>query len=276
MTVSRRIPPIPRRWRFALAGLAIGVGATLSYLVVWNLQTDPAATLAESIAFVLAHVRVWLFATLPGLVALTWLGWSIGRRQDELVEQSRTDSLTELSNLAGHRARLGEEIARATRHGTPLSLLLVDVDHLKAINDERGHAAGDDALRTVSEALRRSCRTTDHAARIGGDEFAVLAAGAPLQEAVALAERIRANLRQFQRSRDPSARATVSIGVADLASVGPLPQSQQGAAQAAGAMRSSADAALYAAKEAGRDRVAARDGEPRPPRHAFARLIALG
>ena len=73
---------------------------------------------------------------------------------------------TELPNLSGHRARLANEMERASRLGTPLSLLLVDVDRLKDVNDRHGHAAGDEAIRCVAESLRQSCRNTDHAARV--------------------------------------------------------------------------------------------------------------
>ena len=266
MTAARRISPLPRRWSFALAGLLLGVGATFSYLVVWHLQTESNLTPGDAIVYVASHGRVWLLATLPGLLGVAWLGWTIGRRQDQLLEQSRTDPLTELPNLAGHRARLVEELARASRHGTPLSLLLVDVDHLKAINDDRGHAAGDEALRRVAEAMRRSCRATDHAARVGGDEFAILASGAGLGEALSLAERVRASVRFVGRAPHRGVGDTVSIGVADVASVGKLD---------AAALRAAADAALYRAKATGRDRVEGPSPESAPARPAFARLVAL-
>lgn len=253
MTSPRAARTWPRRITYPLAGLAIGVAGPLSYLILWNLATSPGATIAMALSEVLAHGTTWLAVTLPGIVALGGIGWIFGRRHDALVAQSLTDSLTELPNLAGHRARLSHEMERASRLGTPLSLLLVDVDRLKEVNDRHGHAAGDEAIRLVAESLRQSCRTTDHAARVGGDEFAVVVAGARARDALALAERIRAYLAGRPRG------VTVSIGVADLDSIRSLDPE---------ALRAVADEALYRAKAQGRDRVVGppptqgRDGRP--------------
>src|SRR6185503_6605263 len=133
---------------------------------------------------------------------------------------------------------VGEELLRADRYGTPLALLIVDVDHLKQVNDRAGHTAGDRALAAVADAMRRSCRATDLPARVGGDELAVLASSTTAAEAVTLAERIRASL-------PPS--LSVSIGVADL---------DGAAAETVEALYIAADQALYRAKTAGRDQVA--------------------
>jgi diguanylate cyclase (GGDEF)-like protein len=195
-----------------------------------------------------------LVATLLG-TALT--GWLTGRKEDLLETLSVTDPLTGLANRRRLLSAFADERNRAERYGTPLSLLLVDLDRLKQINDQRGHVAGDRALQVVAEALRRSCRITDLSARTGGDEFAILAVNTTATEALALAHRVCATMRRLGIERYPDGRnalrPTVSIGVADLDSAADA--SFEG-------LHSAADAALYAAKEAGRDRAVAA-----PPRN---------
>jgi len=264
MTSPRPARNLPRRITYPLAGLAIGLGAPLSYLLLWNTLTHPDGTLVVAIEELGARAGTWVALTLPGIFALVVFGWIFGRREDSLIAQSVTDSLTELPNLAGHRARLTDELARASRLGTPVSLLLVDVDRLKQINDQNGHAAGDEAIQLVAESLRRSCRAIDHAARIGGDEFAVLVPGARARDAFALAQRIRMSLDSL---RGGPGAPTVSIGIADLASIRTLDPV---------AFRAAADQALYRAKAEGRDRVVgsvpstARNGRP------IGELVLLG
>lgn len=266
MTVFRPSGAWPRAWQFALTGLFFGLAAPVWYLVLWQLQTTHAVTVPDAIATIAEHGSVWVTVTIPGLGLLAALGWVLGRREDELVARSLTDSLTGLPNLAGHTACFDVELARAARDHAPLSLLLIDVDRLKAINDQHGHAAGDAALRLVAHALERSCRVTDHAARVGGDEFAVLASGAGIRDSVALAERIRATVEALSATGEVSvACPTVSIGVTDLESAGTTDPEL---------LRASADEALYRAKAAGRDRVAA---GARRPGHAplIGRRLAL-
>jgi diguanylate cyclase (GGDEF)-like protein len=130
----------------------------------------------------------------------------------------------------------------------PLSLLVVDVDNLKKLNDQGGHVAGDLALAIVGDVLNDTCRSRDVPARFGGDEFAVLLPRTHATEARILAERIRAALAERRRGqRAPiDELLTVSIGICDLAQIDE-PRSDL--------LFASADRALYAAKEAGRDRV---------------------
>jgi diguanylate cyclase (GGDEF)-like protein len=148
-------------------------------------------------------------------------------------------------------------MARAERYGTPLSILLVDLDGLKRLNDRDGHQAGDDALLLLARALREGCRSADVGARWGGDEFVVLAPETRLPEARDLGDRIRAAM----AAGGPSG-ATVSVGVASAEPVyasprveGPRAWAWLGAAEA---LLSEADAALYEAKSRGGNRVVAR------------------
>jgi diguanylate cyclase (GGDEF)-like protein len=135
------------------------------------------------------------------------------------------------------------ELSRTRRSLAPLSLVLADVDHLKKINDGYGHPAGDAAIRHVAEALGRGRRDTDLAARLGGEEFALLLPATDLNGAVKAAERIR---RELSESSVPGVGAvTVSLGVATCPEDG---QSEQELIRVA-------DERLYAAKSGGRNRV---------------------
>jgi diguanylate cyclase (GGDEF)-like protein len=165
---------------------------------------------------------------------------------EQLARLSLADPLTGLGNRRAFDDALREELARTTRSGTPLGLVMLDVDHFKDFNDQHGHQAGDEALVVVAEALRGAARTEDRACRIGGEEFALLLPGAGEGAAAAVAERVRAAVAADTR---PAARLTVSLGVAAA-----------GPGSTAGGLVQQADLRLYAAKEGGRDRVVARRG----------------
>ncbi len=159
-----------------------------------------------------------------------------------LHEISLTDALTGVGNRAAFDERLREELYRATRYDTYLSLLLVDVDGFKAFNDAFGHQAGDVALQIVATALR-CARPSDFLARYGGEEFAVILPATSREGAGILAERMR---KAVAAATCPHRAVTVSIGSSTL-----TPGSADGALLVA-----AADQALYAAKQSGRNRVA--------------------
>jgi diguanylate cyclase (GGDEF)-like protein len=171
----------------------------------------------------------------------------------KVVAHYRNDSLTDglmgIHNRRYFDARLDEECAHTERHGSPLSLLLIDLDKFKLVNDVHGHRAGDGVLRDLGHLLRREVRRSDVVARYGGEEIAILAPDTGLQGARMLAERIRAEVCRHDFSRYANGReplsCTVSVGVSTT--VG-------GAANEAAVLVERADAALYRAKETGRNR----------------------
>lgn len=154
-----------------------------------------------------------------------------------------TDPLTGLSNRGVFDDALPREISRALRYGTTLTLLMVDVDNLKSINDHAGHSAGDRSLRQVAEVLRAGLRDSDHVFRYGGDEFAALLVGSEGAAALEVAERLRGRVNELPADAGV-VKPTLSLGVAALRATD-TPES----------LFERADAALYAAKKAGRNRV---------------------
>lgn len=126
---------------------------------------------------------------LERFAALVSVALSNAQTREELEHQARTDGLTGLANHRAFQERLHDEHARAVRHDRPLSLVVFDLDDLKTLNDHRGHAAGDEALREVARAFASCRRAGDLQARIGGDEFALIAPETTTADAVALAER---------------------------------------------------------------------------------------
>ena len=166
----------------------------------------------------------------------------------ELSELATLDPLTGLWNRRVFMDRLTEEVSRFDRYGSPISLLMIDLDDFKTLNDSRGHAAGDDALRLLGRLIMGQFRVTDIAARYGGDEFGVILPGTNKTEAFATAEKLRsavAGLGLDFGHKGRSGVVTASIGVA---SAGP-------AAPDVDRLLEAADRALYRAKASGRDTV---------------------
>jgi two-component system cell cycle response regulator len=164
-----------------------------------------------------------------------------------LAALSVTDGLTGVYNRRHLDQRVAEEVARSRRHGFPLSCLMVDVDHFKAINDGYGHPVGDRLLRGVAAVLRQQTRAADIVGRYGGDEFMVVAPSTALLSALVVGERIRATVAQREVTvAGKPVQITVSIGVAQLAPNGDCES-----------LVAAADRALLAAKAAGRNRVVA-------------------
>ena len=163
-----------------------------------------------------------------------------------------TDALTGAYNRRYLDECLATAIERRARHGESAALLVIDVDRFKRINDSFGHAAGDRVLKSISAVVRSRARRMDALFRSGGEEFALLLAGADLRDATSVAEELRLAI---ERSSLIEGGMSVSIGVSDL-DAGHTPES----------WLHDADVALYLAKRAGRNRVAARDGHIGPYR----------
>jgi diguanylate cyclase (GGDEF)-like protein len=161
-------------------------------------------------------------------------------REAELVRQAHLDGLTGLLNQRTFAGRLAEEAERLAAVGRPLSLIVVDLDHFKAVNDEHGHPAGDRVLAEAARRIAAEARAIDSVARIGGEEFAWLVPDASPEEALIAAERLRAAIRS--RPFATGLPVTASIGVCDLGSAGDP-----------AALMDRADQALYWAKAHGRD-----------------------
>jgi diguanylate cyclase (GGDEF)-like protein len=165
----------------------------------------------------------------------------------KLYESATRDALTGVFNRRYFDERLTSELTYAIRQGTLLALMLVDLDHFKVVNDDRGHQVGDRTLREIGRRLAATVRTEDVISRYGGEEFALLCRDTGEDEAVTLAERLRAAIAdELLVSSGPPVRVTASIGVAVKA---------RAAIADEDSLLRSADAALYEAKRQGRDRV---------------------
>ncbi len=179
------------------------------------------------------------------------------QRAVQLRELAQTDPLTGLANLRAFRARLDEEMKRARRYRTPLTCVMADMDHLKPVNDELGHAAGDRAIAAVSDIVRAELRETDFGARYGGDEFVLLLPHTTAVEGRIFAERVCARLREtVVEAGGRRVPLVASFGVAELAA--------EAGEEAGDELVRRADEALYSAKRGGRGQVAVWSGPIRP------------
>lgn len=169
--------------------------------------------------------------------------------RSQLRREGLIDSLTGVANRRLFEQRLSEEVGRWSRYRKPLACMLADVDHFKQINDRFGHPAGDAILHAIASSLARGLRATDVLARYGGEEFVLLLPGTDLNEAAAIAERLRAGVARLDIAETAGPGSlSVSIGVACLTET-------DDRSDAADRLIRSADAALYRAKAAGRNRV---------------------
>jgi len=239
-------PCCSRKWTYTLAGALISLGAPVGYAVVRTIHSG-------QISFHWLQGELWsdtleyLYISISTSVFFSIFGYVLGRQADRLMELAVTDELTGLANMRAFRQRLEEEIERSNRYGTPLSLLVIDLDRLKQINDLHGHRAGDAALSRVARSIREGLRMIDLGARQGGDEFAIIAPNTDESAAVGLAERIRSEIESVSPCSDCPI-ATVSIGVT----------TRQSRDEPASLDRflAAADRALYKAKSLGRNQVA--------------------
>ena len=242
--------------RGAAVAFFIGCGATHIHILVHTLGSGgPAAPVEghELVFHAMQALGAWLFIAgavmrlelhvvpSPQRAELRAAVEEQRRLADRATQRAGQDELTGLARRWRFDEELARQVAHARRHGTPAALLLIDIDDLKQINDTLGHLAGDAAVRHVATAIREQIRGSDFAARIGGDEFAVIVPQAEGTDAAAAAERIIA------AAAEPAAagvaRTSVSAGSAPI-----------GGRLVPAEVMQSADLALYAAKRDGGSR----------------------
>jgi diguanylate cyclase (GGDEF)-like protein len=166
----------------------------------------------------------------------------MGRQNALLEELSITDSLTGLYNHSHSIERLHQETSNSKRYGTPLTMMMLDIDLFKAVNDSYGHVAGDEVLKGVAEIIRSNVREGDIAGRYGGEEFILVLPNTPIEGGLAIAERIRSRVEE-NRWQIEELKITLSGGIKSLEDESPTE------------LVIRADANLYTAKEQGRNRI---------------------
>ncbi len=181
------------------------------------------------------------------------------------ISRSLTDPLTGLPNRRAFNERLEERMSAWNRRQEPFSLLMLDVDYFKKLNDEHGHLAGDQVLSVVGRTIRAAVRREDAVARYGGEEFAVLLPNTTIEQAAIVAEKIRQTVASaVVDHNDQKFAVTISGGLATIAP-----------GDASHSLIHHADVALYAAKEAGRNRVCAHTGDGTESARPVPRLVEL-
>lgn len=223
--------------------LAIGQYLGVATLAWLRWPSGETADLAVHGAFVWGHQ----LGRIVFLAAFTLMCAAIVRQSLQLRISSTHDGLTKVMNRAFFEERVHDELARATRNGTPLCVALLDFDHFKRVNDEHGHAAGDAALQVVAQVLRRAVRRTDLVARWGGEEFALAFPDTRVPEAFGKLEQLRMEIASHTivLASGAELRLTASAGVASAPIDGDDPRR----------LMEAADQRLLEAKRGGRNRV---------------------
>ena len=227
---------------YALAGGVLGLGAPAGLLFVRLKRRG--LSVRSAIEEIESDRETYLYTATSTAVAFALFGGVVGHYADRLAQLATTDPLTGLLNPRAFHERLRHELGRAARYQEPLSFLIVDVDGLKRVNDQYGHAAGDAVLQTVAAVIRSGLRQIDLGARLGGDEFGVLAPRTNVAAATVLAERLSALLAERRGSGEGT---SISIGIASK-----VPSN--GERPAMSSLMAAADEALYQAKRAGGNR----------------------
>jgi diguanylate cyclase (GGDEF)-like protein len=227
---------------YPAVGTVLALGAPLGLLMLRAIQARSPLGSGWFAGELARDSAGYLYLLCSSMLVFALCGFALGVKEERMRALMMTDPLTGLYNRRYLQLRLDAEAARVARYGGALSMMMIDVDRLKAINDRLGHETGDRALGLVATAIRASLRASDVAARFGGDEFAVVCPATSAEEARVLAERIRSRLYTLVEET----LITVSIGIADLGA-------QQ--ADTVEQLLPAADRALYQAKAAGRNRV---------------------
>jgi len=245
--LKMRLSTLPKSRLYPFLGFFLSIGAPGGLILMRSLAHAELGNWDWMMAELSSRALTYGYVAVSTTVVFVGLGTIIGSHEDLLQRVSLTDPLTGLPNRRHFDRRLREELARVDRFNLPLALMILDLDGLKEINDVGGHEAGDNALRAVARTFQRTCRSTDLAARIGGDEFVVLAPNITESDAETLANRIRKTLIAEASWVSTALPAlTLSIGVADTRCVEEVRPDRLYAA---------ADQALYRAKQRGKNNV---------------------
>ena len=227
--------------RRALQGFLLSWGSPLGWVII--------EVLLNRNPFSAEHFDIYLYTYMSVATAavFTGFGYFVGRSEEVYNALSLKDGLTGLYNNRFFHQRLHEEFVRHQRSGLPLSLIHMDLDHFKRVNDTYGHQAGDEVLRTVSAAMLGVCRGGELLARVGGEEFCVILYSCNLEHALQVARRLQDAIKAAEvlASNGEAISMTASFGIA-------CTNSTKGTEWQ---LYSAADQAMYRAKRNGRDRV---------------------
>jgi diguanylate cyclase (GGDEF)-like protein len=206
------------------------------------------------------------------VLRVRFLGASETELMQELQRAASTDPLTGVANRRYLMSRLEQEISFARRHGQPVSVMMIDLDNFKTVNDAEGHAAGDAVLKHIADILVETVRLEDVVARYGGDEFAIIARSNGSEATAEFAVRLREAVAKGDEGKRPDETVTLSVGIASFDPDDPAhqPSTQQ--------LLSRADAALYKAKREGRNRVVCWSNEltrPARPDDPFRQTLRI-
>lgn len=235
------LPDVGKTARRLRQGLVLGMGAGLGWAVIctaFDLWTKAEASY---------QALLFGYVTLGSMASFGVFGYVVGRHEQRFAELSLVDHLTRLYNTRHFHETLKAEFSNAQRYTKPLTLILLDLDHFKQVNDTWGHPAGDKVLKIVAQTVAGLVRQGDTVARVGGEEFAVVLPNTDAEGGFRLAERIRNVIKQHPVAMPDGSHITVrvSLGVAEL---------EHKAVSTATEFFAIVDQALYEAKEAGRDR----------------------
>lgn len=242
--------------RYALVGWVLSFGAPLGSLSFHYFFGNAGSLMTEF----LDRLTYYLYMTMSTMTVFTVFGFVLGhhadvirRQKDAFRELSVRDSLTGAYNRRYYWEVMEREFTRAERYNLELSLLLLDIDHFKIINDRFGHACGDDVLRNVASLVQSRVREADLFARVGGEEFVLLLPETNLDDSVGIAEALRtATEVSTTKCGTHEIRITISLGVCSFQTSHPASPSE---------LFDHADSAMYRAKRAGRNCVAAYERE---------------
>lgn len=246
-------------------GFALGLGAPLGWLALQFFIANQTVLNTWLNAELARSGPTYFYMTVGTVTVFTLFGYFLGRLYDRLTDKTEavtealnevnllavTDALTRIPNARYLHDHLVLEIESAKRYASPMTVLMLDIDDFKKINDEHGHPIGDQVLTTLAKTIQECVRSADIVGRLGGEEFLVIMPHTPANTAVAVAERIRKAIQnQTIKSGGVSIGVTVSLGVASFPSKNITDKSS---------LLKAADDALYQAKRAGKNKTVIAD-----------------